>query len=253
MIQPGPAKVHNISDSHIQSRQLGDNNEYGNRNTNSLYFSICSLTPRRPRSVSSTSSTERSESAKKRLTKAIVQAIAAVLLIALVVTLPVLKAYHKLPPDDGTDPVQSNTALQSSTSGSRSKSIATSPTTSNSMTWTKSSSTSSAVSPQSSDTIEASSSSSTDMPQTSSTSPNNDSVHLVNCVGSDSYSVVVYCAEDTDCDFAPSSSDYIQVSSSDEFYTWEQQNQSVTFPTGVMFNWTINSNGSTSPDYSPQG
>ncbi|KAI0903094.1 hypothetical protein F4823DRAFT_569036 [Ustulina deusta] len=225
MIQSGPARVHEISDSHVQSKQVGDNNEYGNRNTTSLSFNICSFTPRKPRSVSSTSSTERPESAKKRPTKAIVIAVSAVLLIALVITFPVLKAYHKLPPYDGTDPI----------------------------TWTKSSSTSSAVSPQSSNTIEASSSSSTDMPQTSSTSPTNDSVHLVNCVGSDSYSVVVYCAEDTDCDFAPSSSDYIQVSSGDEYYTWEQQNQSVTFPTGVMFNWTINSTGSASPHYSPQG
>ncbi|KAI0105546.1 hypothetical protein GGR51DRAFT_192805 [Nemania sp. FL0031] len=121
------------------------------------------------------------------------------------------------------------------------------------MTRTKASSTSSTASPQSSNTIQASSSSSMDMPQTTSTSPNNDSVHLVNCAGSDEYSVVVYCADDLNCDFPPSSSNYIQVGTGDEYYTWEQQNQSVTFSTGVTFNWTINSDGNTAPNYTPQG
>lgn len=101
MMQSGPARVHHISGSHLQSKQVGDNNEYGNRNTNSLYFNICSCTPRRPKSVSSTSSTERPESAKKRPIKAIVITVSAVLLIALVITLPLLAAYHKLPPNDG--------------------------------------------------------------------------------------------------------------------------------------------------------
>ncbi|KAH6621524.1 hypothetical protein B0J18DRAFT_229071 [Chaetomium sp. MPI-SDFR-AT-0129] len=91
-------------------------------------------------------------------------------------------------------------------------------------------------------------------------------IHLFNCrpfggagVPQTWLSIVVYCANDSDCSnltYNPPS-DNVCVkgtsSSSEVYHIWEGSSQSCTFPTGVTFSWNIPSNAQSQPNYSSVG
>ncbi|KAK3898428.1 hypothetical protein C8A05DRAFT_47261 [Staphylotrichum tortipilum] len=90
-------------------------------------------------------------------------------------------------------------------------------------------------------------------------------VHLFNCRPSSNnvaqtwQSLVVYCANDSDCGnpgYNPSSDNVCVKSSSGtawNYHIWEGGSQSCTFPTGVKFSWNISSNAQAQPNYSTVG
>ena len=59
-----------------------------------------------------------------------------------------------------------------------------------------------------------------------------DGVHLVNCNSDDS--VVVYCADDSNCNFNPTHNNYC-VFHAGGTAIWEGGSKSCDFPTGVVF------------------
>ncbi|KAI3320118.1 hypothetical protein HD806DRAFT_547614 [Xylariaceae sp. AK1471] len=77
-------------------------------------------------------------------------------------------------------------------------------------------------------------------------------VHLVNCV---TYSAVVFCDNDSNCNFNPGpgnscvAKDHLN---SDGLNRWENSG-ACGFSTGVTFSWTIQSNGATQPNFSVVG
>jgi len=76
-------------------------------------------------------------------------------------------------------------------------------------------------------------------------------VHLVNCV---TYSAVVYCANDGNCNFFPSSGNQC-IPDNGGITRWEGgSNRRCTFPgTGTEFKWSIDSNAQNSKTYSRVG
>ncbi|KAL2143660.1 hypothetical protein VTI28DRAFT_10167 [Corynascus sepedonium] len=87
-------------------------------------------------------------------------------------------------------------------------------------------------------------------------------VHLFNCrpwggagVTQTWISIVVYCANDSDCSqlsYSPPRDNVCVkgVSTTEEAYhIWEGSEQSCTFPTGVTFTWNIPSDAQSRPDY----
>ncbi|EAQ90068.1 predicted protein [Chaetomium globosum CBS 148.51] len=78
-------------------------------------------------------------------------------------------------------------------------------------------------------------------------------IHLVNCKdgATNIYSVVVYCANDSNCNFRPSSSNACYPTSG--VMAWEGGGQSCGFSTGVYFSWNIQSDAQTKANYSKVG
>ncbi|KAJ8121181.1 hypothetical protein ONZ43_g2302 [Nemania bipapillata] len=80
-----------------------------------------------------------------------------------------------------------------------------------------------------------------------------DGIHLVNCV---TYSAVIFCSDDSNCNFNPSSGnecipkDHLN---SKGLEIWEGTNSSCTFSTGVTFFWGIESNAQSQPNFSVVG
>ncbi|KAI1333134.1 hypothetical protein F5Y16DRAFT_393534 [Xylariaceae sp. FL0255] len=185
--QSPPSRVNDFSGSQVQARHIGDSNDHGIHNISNLAFYICSW-HRRPASVSSDSSTARPKLMEKRYIKIITAAAVLIAILALVVTLPVLKKYGKLESSSTSAPRPTNTSIPQLTN--------------------------------------------TPTPQPTSTP---------------------YCANDTNCNFAPNSSDYVHVGQNGSLYTWEKANQSVTFTSGVTFNWSIDSSEASAPNYTVEG
>ncbi|KAK1749776.1 hypothetical protein QBC47DRAFT_439814 [Echria macrotheca] len=84
-----------------------------------------------------------------------------------------------------------------------------------------------------------------------------DSVHLVNCGegvnGSQSAdSVVVFCADDSNCHFNPAPDNFCTVSDGGQLTTWERDG-SCAFDTGVTFNWSIEGDARNQPLFSAVG
>ncbi|KAK3390289.1 hypothetical protein B0H63DRAFT_519519 [Podospora didyma] len=75
-------------------------------------------------------------------------------------------------------------------------------------------------------------------------------VHLVDCGGV--YSLVVYCANDSNCSFFPSGSNKC-VPPPGGLTTWAAHPGSCTFSTGVTFLWNLVSNAQTYPNYAVVG
>ncbi|KAK3312813.1 hypothetical protein B0H66DRAFT_537898 [Apodospora peruviana] len=76
-------------------------------------------------------------------------------------------------------------------------------------------------------------------------------IHLVNCGNS---SAVVYCANDSNCNFNPSSANKCNTSSiARGQIKWEGATKSCTFSTGTKFTWNIRSDAQSLKDYSNVG
>lgn len=75
-------------------------------------------------------------------------------------------------------------------------------------------------------------------------------VHLVNC--GNSYSVVVYCANDGNCNFNPAGANACRPSNSGLTY-WEGGNKGCTFSTGTTFSWNVRGDAQQKPDYTQVG
>ncbi|KAK0125690.1 hypothetical protein ONS95_000308 [Cadophora gregata] len=72
-------------------------------------------------------------------------------------------------------------------------------------------------------------------------------VHLVNC--GNNYSVVLYCANDSNCNFNPSAGNQC-LPTNGGVDTWEGSNQKCTFPgTGTTFTWNIQSNAQSQANF----
>ncbi|KAH6622684.1 hypothetical protein F5144DRAFT_517088 [Chaetomium tenue] len=91
-------------------------------------------------------------------------------------------------------------------------------------------------------------------------------IHLFNCrpfggagVPQTWISIVVYCANDSDCSslgYSPPSNNVCvkgTSTSSETYHVWEGGSQSCTFPTGVTFTWNIPSGAQSQPNYSSVG
>ncbi|KAG7294482.1 hypothetical protein NEMBOFW57_004556 [Staphylotrichum longicolle] len=91
-------------------------------------------------------------------------------------------------------------------------------------------------------------------------------IHLLNCrpyggagVAQTWLSLVVYCANDSDCSnlsYSPSSNNVCvkgTSTTSEAYHVWEGGSQSCTFPSGVKFTWNIPSNAQSQANYSPVG
>ncbi|KAK3290344.1 uncharacterized protein B0H64DRAFT_427872 [Chaetomium fimeti] len=78
-------------------------------------------------------------------------------------------------------------------------------------------------------------------------------IHLVNCKNgaTNIYSVVVYCANDGNCNFPPSSGNACHPTSG--VMAWEGGGQSCGFSTGVYFSWNIQSDAQSKPNYTKVG
>ncbi|KAH8678311.1 hypothetical protein BX600DRAFT_493600, partial [Xylariales sp. PMI_506] len=78
-------------------------------------------------------------------------------------------------------------------------------------------------------------------------------IHLVNCV---TYSGVVYCANDSNCNFFPSNSNWCLPSGPKNtagLQIWEGQTESCTFSSNVQYTWNIESNAQSQALYSVVG
>ncbi|KAH7342490.1 hypothetical protein BKA65DRAFT_595607 [Rhexocercosporidium sp. MPI-PUGE-AT-0058] len=76
-------------------------------------------------------------------------------------------------------------------------------------------------------------------------------IHLVNC-GS-RYSVVLYCANDGNCNFNPGQGDQC-LPTNGGVQHWEGGSQKCTFPgTGTTFTWNIRSDAQNQKDYTQVG
>lgn len=81
-------------------------------------------------------------------------------------------------------------------------------------------------------------------------------IHLINC-GNNDYSAVLYCVDDSNCNFIPSSSNicYPRGGPSGGTITWETYPswQSCGFSTGVGFDWNINTDAQSKDNFSEVG
>ncbi|KAF2138229.1 uncharacterized protein K452DRAFT_311597 [Aplosporella prunicola CBS 121167] len=79
-------------------------------------------------------------------------------------------------------------------------------------------------------------------------------IHLVNCYGSGtfSYSTVVYCSNDSNCNRYPNGNDRCNPNNNN-IVTWEGRSQSCTFGTNVAFSWNINANAQQQANYARVG
>ncbi|KAL7928091.1 hypothetical protein V8C35DRAFT_285538 [Trichoderma chlorosporum] len=84
-------------------------------------------------------------------------------------------------------------------------------------------------------------------------------VHFVNCDGFSGEgtdlppsSSLIYCSTDSNCDFLPSS-DNTCTMGENFWFTWEGSAEGCTFPTGTKFDWFINADAQSSPDYTHVG
>ncbi|KAL7928273.1 hypothetical protein V8C35DRAFT_318595 [Trichoderma chlorosporum] len=82
-------------------------------------------------------------------------------------------------------------------------------------------------------------------------------VHLVNCNPSAEGSLppsshVVFCSDDSNCDFTPSG-DNICTMGENFWFTWEGQAQACTFSTGTRFSWFIDSDAQSQPNFQHVG
>ncbi|KAG4438389.1 hypothetical protein IFR05_006151 [Cadophora sp. M221] len=76
-------------------------------------------------------------------------------------------------------------------------------------------------------------------------------VHLVNC--GDRYSVVLYCANDGNCNFNPGPGDQC-LPTNGGVQHWEGGTQKCTFPgTGTTFTWSLRSDAQQQKDYTQVG
>ncbi|TPX18959.1 uncharacterized protein E0L32_011352 [Thyridium curvatum] len=74
-------------------------------------------------------------------------------------------------------------------------------------------------------------------------------IHLLNCV---TYSTVVYCANDSNCNFNPGAGNACSPGSG--VFHWEGGSHSCTFGgTGVTFTWAIDSNAQSYPNFQKAG
>ncbi|KAI0509681.1 hypothetical protein F5B22DRAFT_648702 [Xylaria bambusicola] len=73
-------------------------------------------------------------------------------------------------------------------------------------------------------------------------------IHLVNCR---TYSLVVYCSNDSNCNFFPS--DANKCVPTKGILTWEIPNGLCAFNTGESFHWNIRSNAQSQENYSVVG
>ncbi|KAI1112927.1 hypothetical protein F5Y14DRAFT_420018 [Nemania sp. NC0429] len=184
---------------------------------------------------SSPSSPTSASSSKKRLIKLIAIAAVSTILVTVAVTLAVLKGPGELTPNvGGANSIQS-TPWPSSTSN---------PGGSSALTPTRT--LSSRVS------AETSTSSTSSQIPSRSVPTDNDSIHLVDCVGPGNYSSVLYCADDSNCQHVPSAANIVRISS-DGYCDWEQQNQTATFSTGTVFTWDIDISARVAPVYHTVG
>ncbi|KAI1640729.1 hypothetical protein F4809DRAFT_350434 [Biscogniauxia mediterranea] len=80
-------------------------------------------------------------------------------------------------------------------------------------------------------------------------------VHLVNCDGpAGQGSVVVYCADDSNCNNVPTGPNECEFRSESTYHLWEGSSQSCEFgQTGVSFSWNIESNAQSQATYSQVG
>ncbi|EHK26667.1 uncharacterized protein TRIVIDRAFT_69582 [Trichoderma virens Gv29-8] len=84
-------------------------------------------------------------------------------------------------------------------------------------------------------------------------------IHLVNCDGFGGEgtivppsSHVVYCANDSNCNFSPSG-DNICTMGVNFWFTWEGHAQACTFSTGAKFSWFIDSNAQSQANFAHVG
>ncbi|KAI9147423.1 hypothetical protein HJFPF1_12443 [Paramyrothecium foliicola] len=81
-----------------------------------------------------------------------------------------------------------------------------------------------------------------------------ESVHLVNCSGNGRfYSIVVYCADDSNCNFQPAPENFCYVSPS-RIYNWEGRTDAgCNFNTGVAFRYTLPDDAKSRPLFTAVG
>ncbi|KAK4188636.1 hypothetical protein QBC35DRAFT_462808 [Podospora australis] len=72
-------------------------------------------------------------------------------------------------------------------------------------------------------------------------------VHLVNC---NTYSTVIYCPNDGDCNHNPGPGNSCATAG---IRKWEGTRQSCRFSTGVTFSWFVQANAQQQPDFSVVG
>ncbi|KAJ0117967.1 hypothetical protein J7T55_014418 [Diaporthe amygdali] len=79
-------------------------------------------------------------------------------------------------------------------------------------------------------------------------------IHLVNCEGNGyAYSIEIYCSDDSNCNYQPSSNNQCFLSSSGLF-TWEgRSNQGCGFTSGTTFYYTLPYNAQSYADFTKVG
>ncbi|KAG6365956.1 hypothetical protein INS49_000132 [Diaporthe citri] len=79
-------------------------------------------------------------------------------------------------------------------------------------------------------------------------------IHLVNCEGNGlAYSIEIYCADDSNCNFQPSSDNQCFLSTKGLF-TWEGRvNQGCAFTSGVTYYYILPANAHSYPNFSKVG
>ncbi|KAK3332766.1 hypothetical protein B0T19DRAFT_398503 [Cercophora scortea] len=76
-------------------------------------------------------------------------------------------------------------------------------------------------------------------------------IHLVNCVGPERYSIIIYCPNDGDCNHL-ASTDNQCFSNAGGLTTWETSG-GCAFTSGTVFSYTIQANAQSRPNYSQVG
>ncbi|KAK3682955.1 hypothetical protein B0T22DRAFT_445112 [Podospora appendiculata] len=76
-------------------------------------------------------------------------------------------------------------------------------------------------------------------------------IHLVNCVGPEAYSIIIYCPNDGDCNHIASTNNQCFVDASG-LVTWEGSG-ACAFTSGTVFSYSIQANAQSQPNYSQVG